>query len=84
MLKSGQLWGRESLQQRCETIPYHGPLSLVAHDGVQENNRKYGVEDEASERGLFINRTGILEGGIQTVLEKADTAFYAEPLLYSQ
>jgi hypothetical protein len=51
---------------------------------VQENKRMYEVEDEASERGLFLNRTGILDGGIQTVLEKAEIAFYAEPLLYSQ
>jgi len=47
-------------------------------------HRKYGVEDETSERGCFVNWTGILDGGIQTVLEKADTTFYAEPLLYSQ
>jgi hypothetical protein len=45
---------------------------------------KYGVEDEVSERGWFVNRTGILDGDIQTVLGKADTAFYAGPLLYSQ
>jgi len=57
---------------------------LAAHNGVQENKRMYGVEDEASERGRFVNRTGILDGGVQTVLEKAEIAFYAEPLLYSQ